>query len=166
MDGPSARRPRLAPGALWAVAATAVVYSPQLVIDAGDVSRLPGGVMIAWLVLLGAAAPTVAALVNRSAPAASSALRALAVGVPQVPTAMGLAALDVWLEVRSGYLLAGSGEEAMAYGIGTVVSAIGGLALMLLVAVAAYVAARSAQAKDLGSAASAQPPGPGASIGR
>lgn len=145
--GPGPRR--VLPAALLAVAATAVVYAPQLVTDAGDMSRVPGPVMAVWLILLLAAAPTVAALLNRRTPAATTALRALAVGAPQVPTAFGLVALDVWLEVRSGYLLAGSGEEAMAYGIGTLLGAVGGLVLALLVAVAAYLAARTALTADL-----------------
>jgi len=73
------------PSALLAVAATAVVYAPQLVVDAGDVSVVPGPVILVWLILLFAAAPTVAALVNRRAPAATNALRALAVGSLQLP---------------------------------------------------------------------------------
>ena len=105
--------------------------------------------MAVWLVMLLAAAPSVAALVNRRTPAATTALRALVVGAPQLPTALGLVALDVWLEVRSGYLLAGSGEEAMAFGIGTILGAAGGLVLALLVAVAAHLGARTARTADL-----------------
>ena len=40
---------------------------------------------------------------------------------------------NTWLEVRSGYLLAGSGEESMAYGFGTSVGGVGGIVTAILV---------------------------------
>jgi hypothetical protein len=93
-------------------------------------------------VLLVAAAPIAAFVFNRRWPVAKTGMRALAVGLPQLAVAVILIRLDVWLEVRSGYLLAGSGEEAMSYGIGTVVAVVGGTILSLLVALAARHGAR------------------------
>lgn len=48
------------------------------------------------------------------------------------------ATVDIWLDVRSGYLIAGSGEVEMALGFGTVMAV--GVGLLLTVQV--YAAAR------------------------
>ena len=99
---------------------------------------------------------------NRRRPFATDAPRALQSGLPQLPLAVGLVVLDVWLEVRTGYLLAGSGEEAMSYGIGGVLSAAVGLLVTMLVAVGARLVL-SGPSPDAGEARPpATPPRPAA----
>jgi hypothetical protein len=59
-----------------------------------------------------------------------------------LPLAVGLMWLDIWLDVRSGYLLAGSGEVQMALGFGTAMAAGVGLLLTVLVVAAGRFGAR------------------------
>jgi hypothetical protein len=66
-------------------------------------------------------------------------------GVPQVVLTVALIRLDTWLDVRSGYLLAGSGEEAMAYGLGTIIGALLGLVLAVLVTAGALLGSRASR---------------------
>lgn len=127
---------------LLPAAATAVVYLPHLLTDSDVMAGFPGVVMLAWLALLLLAAPLVAVAVNRSLRVRLDLPRELVVAGTQLAVAVALVRLDVWLEVRSGYLLANSGEEAMAYGIGGVVSVLVGVVLGALVVLAAGVAAR------------------------
>lgn len=137
---PSAQQatPRAAwgPAVLAPVAATVGLYSPMLLFRPNLWEDVPGAVHATWFALLVLAAPIVATLVNRRRPVATSATRAWLLGVPQLPLALGLMWLDIWLDVRSGYLLAGSGEVEMALGFGTVMATVIGVTLMLLVAAA------------------------------
>ncbi|MBA2754418.1 MAG: hypothetical protein H0U40_08150 [Chloroflexia bacterium] len=91
----------------------------------------PGSPVVGILVIIGA--PAVAFLVNWRWPAATDRDRATYAAIPQVFIPPAMVWLDVWLEVRSGYLLRDSGEEAMAYGIGLTLAAIAGVILMVLV---------------------------------
>ena len=142
MTVPQTSRSPYAAIAAAALAATAVAYSPQLVTDAGQVSRAPAALTWAWLVLLLVAAPVVAGVLARRWRPVAGVAQALLVGLPQLLAVLALVRLDVWLEVRSGYLLAGSGEEAMAYGIGTAVGAVAGAVLTVLVAAAVPLGVR------------------------
>lgn len=120
-----------------AASATAVaVYSPQLLTDSGQFARVPLVLRVGWLVLMLLAPPLVAFLAARLC-GGSAARVSIWVGTPLPVLALLLVWLDVWLEVRSGYLLAGSGEEAMSYGIGTTMGVLCGGVLMVLVTVAA-----------------------------
>ena len=126
--------------ALVPAAATAVVYFPHLVTDAGQTASVPPPLAWMWLALLLVTAPAIAWVLNSHDPRVAIGPRqVLLVGMPQLIVAVVMVRLDVWLEVRSGYLLAGSGEEAMAYGIGTVLGVIGGSVLAILVALSARV---------------------------
>jgi hypothetical protein len=49
--------------------------------------------------------------------------------------------IDIWLDVRSGYLIAESGEVEMARGFGTVMAVGVGLLLTVLVLAAACIGA-------------------------
>ena len=119
--------------ALLPAAATTVVYSPQLLTDSDQMSGLPPALGLLWIALLLLTAPAVAwGLGRRGVPRKASGTVML-VGLTQVVTALILVRLDTWLEVRSGYLLAGSGEEAMSYGIGTSIGGIGGIVTAILV---------------------------------
>lgn len=113
--------------------ATFLVYLPQLVTDAGQVGQAPVALRWAWLLLLLLAAPVAAAAVAGRTRTARGRRAAVVAGVAQWVLCVVLVRLDVWLEVRSGYLLAGSGEEAMAYGLSTIAGMVGGLALGTLV---------------------------------
>jgi hypothetical protein len=95
-----------------------------------------------WFPLLLLAAPVTAALVNRRRPIATTMERAWLLGLPQLPLAVGLMWLAIWLDIRSGNLLAGSGEVEMALGFGTILAAGIGLLLTVLVAAAARFGAR------------------------
>lgn len=90
-----------------------------------------------WLVAFVAAAPLTAYLLNRRLHADLGVVESLLVGLPQLPVIVVLSVAGVWLDVQRGFLLAGSGEEAMSYGIGISVSAVAGAVLLVLVAVAA-----------------------------
>lgn len=121
-----------------AAAALVAAYSPQLLMDSGQFASLPLAMRLGWLALVLASPPLVAFLVSRRH-RRTSAGTWFWVGLPLPVAATLLARLDVWLEVRSGYLLAGSGEEAMAYGIGTAVGIAGGTLLAALVTAAAWM---------------------------
>ena len=77
--------------------------------------------------------PVVELLVNWRWPAATDSDRAMYAVTPQVFIPPAMVWLDVWLEVRSGYLLRDSGEEAMAYGYELTLVANAGVILMVLV---------------------------------
>jgi hypothetical protein len=118
-------------------AATTVVYTPMVLFRPKLWDDLPGFIGPAWFAVLILAAPVTAALVNRRWPVATTTARAWLLGLPQLPLAIGLMRLDIWLDVRSGYLLAGSGEVEMALGWGTMMATGVGLLLTVLVAAAA-----------------------------
>jgi MFS superfamily sulfate permease-like transporter len=88
------------------------------------------------------AAPVVTHVAVRRAPLLLSKAAILLLAVPQLLTLVILGWLDVWLEVHSGYLLDGSGEEAMAYGIGMMASTFLGGVIALFVFSAAAAADR------------------------
>lgn len=134
--------------ALAPAAATAVVYLPQLLTDSDEAASVPGAVLLVWLALLLLAAPIVALRLNRSLQVRLTASREIVLAGAQLAVAVGLVRLDVWLEVRSGYLLANSGEEAMAYGIGGIVSVLAGLVLGALVVLGAGVATRQGRLRQ------------------
>lgn len=119
--------------ALLPAAATTVVYSPQLLTDSDQISRVPPPLILLWVVLLLSTAPAVAWGLSRRGVRLKASGEYAFVGLTQVGIALILVRLDTWLEVRSGYLLAGSGEEAMSYGIGTVVGGVAGILIALLV---------------------------------
>ena len=123
-------------------AATAVVYLPQLLTDSDEMAAAPGALIVVWLALLLLAAPLVAAWLNRSLHVVLNPQRGLVLAGTQLAVAVALVRLDVWLEVRSGYLLANSGEEAMAYGFGGVASLLVGGVLGALVVLGAAMATR------------------------
>lgn len=75
-------------------------------------------------------APVVALLVNYCWLVVADTKRAMPVALPQ----LAVVPLMVRLDVREGYPLRGSGEGAMAYGIDTTVSLLGGAFLVLFVA--------------------------------
>ncbi len=122
-------------------AATTIVFLFEFFRDPAATEDAPALTLL-WVGVLLVAAPITAYVVNRRRAVATDALRSLVIGAPQLPLLVLLVTIDVWLDVQSGYLLAGSGEEAMSYGIGTTVAAIFGLILVVLVAVAARVGAR------------------------
>jgi hypothetical protein len=132
--------------ALVAAAATTVVYLPQLTVNANQLAELPGALRASWFVLLLVAAPVAAYIVTRRARLAARRTPGAALilaGVPQVLLLLALTYLDVWLEVRSGYLLADSGEEAMAYGLSAIFGTLLGLVLAALVTLGASLGRRS-----------------------
>ena len=125
-------------------AVTLLVYVPELVTDAGQMAEVPAPVRWAELAILLCAAPAVAAVIARRARVRVDDRVAVVAGLAQLALAVLLVRIDVWIEVRSGYLLAGSGEEAMAYGLGTIASVVGGLLLATLVGLAARAGTRLA----------------------
>ena len=135
--------PGVVRAALLLVAVTAVVFSVEFFRNPQDSAEAPV-LTVAWVVALAVAAPAVAHVLNRRTALATDTYRTLVLAVPQLPVLVLLAAADVWLDVRSGYLLEGSGEEAMSYGIGLTVATLFGLVLVLLVAAAATTGARRA----------------------
>lgn len=126
---------------LATVAVTTMVYAPMFLFAADIWDHVPRFVGPAWAALLLLAAPMTALLLNRRWPVATTSARAVLLGLPQLPLAVLLMWIDIWLDIRSGYLLAGSGEVEMAYGYGTAMAVAFGLLLVLLVAVAARVGA-------------------------
>lgn len=124
---------------LLPAAATTVVYAPMFLFRPDGAPAFVGQI---WLPLLLLAAPVTAALVNRRRPIATTMARAWLLGLPQLPLAVGLMWLAIWLDVRSGNLLAGSGDVQMALGFGTILAAGIGLLLTVLVAAAARFGAR------------------------
>ncbi len=131
--------------ALLLAAVTTVVFAFEFFRDPSDTGDAPVLTLV-WVGILALAAPVTAYAMNRRQAAATDGLRTLAIAAPQLPLLMLLMTFDVWLDVRSGYLLAGSGEEAMSYGIGTTLAAVFGLLLVALVALAARLGARRAAA--------------------
>lgn len=127
--------------ALVPAAVTALVFVPEFFRDPQATEKSPA-FTLPWLAALLLAGPVAAYLMNRRQPVASEVKLALLVGLPQLPLVVVLVMVDVWLDVRSGYLLAGSGEEAMAYGIGAWLASITGVVLVALVAVSARLGAR------------------------
>jgi hypothetical protein len=99
-------------------------------------------IFLFWLLLFVVSAPIVAFVVNWHWPVATNANRAFLVALPQPVVVLLMLRFDVWLDLRSGYLLRDSGEEAMAYGIATVGGLLIGLILMILVAGAGQMGAR------------------------
>ncbi|GAA5166382.1 hypothetical protein [Ornithinimicrobium tianjinense] len=145
MSTPVDRPPRpLWPGivraALLLVTVTAAVFSVEFFRNPQDSAGAPVLTVI-WVVALATAAPVVAYVLNRRTPLATDSYRTLVLSVPQLPLLVLLAAVDVWLDVRSGYLLEGSGEESMSYGIGLTLATLFGMVVVLLVAVAARTGA-------------------------
>lgn len=116
-------------------AATTVVYTPSLFFQPTLWDNVAGYVSLVWLAVLISAAPLTAALVNRRRPVATTHPRSRLLGLPQLPLALGLVWLDIWLDVRSGYLLPGY-EVEMALGFGTIMAVGFGLLLTVLVAAA------------------------------
>jgi hypothetical protein len=107
---------------LLPAAATTVVYTPMILSRPDLWDDLPGFIGPTCFAVLILAAPVTAALVNRRWPVATTTTRACLLGLPQLPLAIVLMRLDIWLDVRSGYLLAGSGEVEMALGWGTMMA--------------------------------------------
>lgn len=114
-------------------AATMLVWIPALLRNPSTTEAAPPW----WLAALLLAAPLSAYLASRHRGAALGIGPSLFVGLPQVPVIMLLSAAAVWLDVQRGHLLAGSGEEAMSYGIGMGAAFVAGIILLTLVAVAA-----------------------------
>lgn len=114
--------------------ATALVYSPAFF---NDPSQGPGVALFIWLAAVLGAAPLTAFLMNRRRPTATDRPRRLLTGLPQLPLLVLLTQVNLWVDVRSGYLPPGTSEHAMAYGFGTILSAFGGLLLWVLVGSAA-----------------------------
>ncbi|MDC5698598.1 hypothetical protein OO014_15170 [Intrasporangium calvum] len=127
--------------ALLPAVVTLLVFVPEFLRD--PATATPTGSLV-WLGVLLVAAPVAAFVQNRRLAVAANAGRSLLVGAPQLPLVVALTMLDVWIDVQRGYLPPGSGEEAMAYGIGSMISAVVGLILILLVAAAARLGARRA----------------------
>ena len=132
----SRRRDAVTP--LLLVAVSAILFVPQLATDPED---FPAGLNLAWLVLLLSAAP-VAAFVMTRRRGRLSAAQLWIVSLSQPAVTVALVRLDTWLEVRGGYLLAGSSEVDMSYGIGFVLSLVVGSVLAVLVAVGAEAGGR------------------------
>lgn len=136
----AASRRDIAVAASMSAVATALVFVPEFFRDPAGAQTAPAVTLI-WLLAVLTAAPVVAHVVARRRPAVGAG-GALIVGLPQLPLVVALAMLDVWFDVRSGYLLAGSGEEAMSYGIGSTVATVVGSVLAGLVAVSSRWGAR------------------------
>lgn len=129
-------------GVGWVAAASAavttLVFIPILVRSPSTTQAVSPG----WLVALILAAPLSAYLVSRLVGTALSLSLSLLTGAPQVPLMVLLSAAAVWLDVQRGHLVAGSGEEAMSYGIGTTVAVAVGILLLIAVAVGTRLGAR------------------------
>ncbi len=119
-------------------AATMLVFLPVMLRSPSTTQAPPSG----WLVALVLGPPLTAYVVSRRLRTRLSIAAYFLAGLPQIPVLVLLAAASVWLDVRRGHLLADSGEEAMSYGIGMTVASIAGIALLILVAVAARLGAR------------------------
>jgi len=129
MAEPSHSQSRLLVAMSVPAAATTLAFVPEFFFDPST-----GG---SWAAMTLVAAPMVAYLMNQRRPVATNLSRALLVGLPQVPLCVALELFDVWLDVRSGYLLTGSGEVDMAVGFGSVFALGFGVVLAALVAAAA-----------------------------
>jgi hypothetical protein len=140
-DYPSTgKRPlgRVARVALAPAAVTVLVFIPALLRDPSTTEAVPGG----WLVTLFLAGPLTAYIASRLFGSALDVTSSLLVGLPQLPLILLLSTASIWLDVRRGHLLAGSGEAAMSYGIGIIVAFVAGTILVILVAAAARLGAR------------------------
>lgn len=124
--------------ALVPTAATVLMFTPVLLRDPSTTEAAPPG----WLAALLLAPPVAAYLASRRFKGGLHFASSLLIGLPQLPLIMLLSTAAVWLDVQRGRLLAGSGEEAMSYGIGMMVAFVAGTILALLVAVAARLGAR------------------------
>lgn len=129
---------RVAVVALAPTAATTLVFVPALLRDPSTTEAVPVG----WLVALLFAGPLTAYLASRLFRGTLDVTSAHLVGLPQLPLILLLSAASVWLDVQRGHLLAGSGEEAMAYAIGMPLAFMAGFILVVLVTVAARLGAR------------------------
>lgn len=136
----AASRRDIAFAASTSAVATALVFAPEYFRDPAATQSAPAVTLI-WLLAVLTAAPVVAHVVARRRPAVGAG-GALLVGLPQLPLVVALVMLDVSFDVRSGYLLAGSGEEAMSYGIGATVATVVGTVLAGLVALSSRWGAR------------------------
>ncbi|MBT2522593.1 hypothetical protein [Arthrobacter sp. ISL-28] len=122
-------------------AATALVFIPALLSDPSTTEAVPGG----WLATLLLAGPLTAYFASRLSGKPLDATASLLVGLPQLPLILLLSTARIWIDVQRGHLLAGSGEDAMAYVIGTPLAFVAGTILMTLVAAAARLGARSSK---------------------
>lgn len=119
--------------ALCLAAVTGIVFVPQLATDPND---FPAWLNLVWLALLLSAAPVAAFFLIRRRGCFLGASWSWMISLSQLAVTVALTRLDTWLEVRSGYLLAGSSEVAMSYGMGFVLSLVVGSVLALLVSIA------------------------------
>lgn len=133
------RPPGAAKTSLVPTAATALVILPLLLRNPSTMEAFPGY----WLAALFVTGPLAAFLAFRFFGCRLTFPKALLVGLPQLPLVVLLSTLAVWLDVQRGHLLAGSGSEAMSYGIGTIVSLVAGIVLMILVAAISWIGART-----------------------
>lgn len=140
-DHSTGKRPlgRVAKVALVPTAATALVFILALLREPSTTEAAPPG----WLAALLLAGPLSAYFASRRFGGALGAASALLVGLPQLPLILLLSTASIWLDVQRGHLLPGSGEEAMSYGIGTIVAFLAGIILGFLVAAAARLGARA-----------------------
>lgn len=129
---------RVAWPATTSAAATVLVFIPVVLRNPSTTEAAPAG----WLVAMLLAAPVTAYLSSRRLGPSWGFAFSLLIGLPQLPLIVLLSAASVWLDVQRGHLLAGSGEEAMSYGIGITVAFIAGIILLILVAAAAMLGAR------------------------
>lgn len=126
--------------ALVPTAATALVFIPVLFRDPATMGAVPGE----WLAALLLAGPVTAYFASRLSGKPRDATASILVGLPQLPLILLLSTANIWLDVQRGHLLGGSGEDAMAYVIGTPIAFMVGTILMTLVAAAARLGARPA----------------------
>lgn len=127
----------LLPLSVTAATVTAVAYLPEMLSTTGEQATWP---LLVNLVCLGAifvAAPAVVAIARRSARTSQS-ISGLGAAL-QVPVALLVLWLDIRVEIAQGYYTADSSEAAMAYGAGSVIAAMSGLVLAVLVWIAARV---------------------------
>ena len=131
------------PATVLLAAVSSIVFGPQL---ATNPAEFPAGLNLVWLALLLSAAPVAAfVLTRRRGPLGPVQMEV--VSLSQIGITVALVRLDTWLDVRSGYLTAGSGDAAMAYGFGFVLSLIVGALLAVLVLVGAGAGGRRRQRK-------------------
>lgn len=135
----SRRRRDVAATTLLLAAVSALVFVPQLATDPED---FPAGLNLVWLALLLSAAPAAAFLLTRRRGWLLRETQLWMVTLSQLVVTVALVRLDTWLEVRRGYLMAGSLEEAMSYGLGFVLSLAVGCVLAVLVALGAGAGGR------------------------
>lgn len=129
---------RAAKVALVSSAATALVFFPILLREPSTTEAAPP----VWLAAMLLAAPITVYLASRRLGGGLRPALFFLIGLPQLPLVILLSTAAIWLDVQRGHLLADSGEEAMSYGIGTVVAFVAGTVLALLVTAAAWLGAR------------------------